>query len=149
MQDMGLSAWFQPSVEIQAAGQGFNPPASDRIKLRKRIEPGDLLHCDMGFIYLGLATDQQQHAYILKPRETDAPAGLKIALAAGNQLQDFHIQQMAIGKTGNDVLQATRANAMAAGITPSVYSHPLGYHGHAAGPTIGLWDQQELSLIHI
>jgi len=143
MQDMGLRAWFQPSVEIQADGQGFNPPASGKIKLCKRIEPGDLLHCDMGFIYLGLATDQQQHAYILKAGETDAPAGLKAALAAGNQLQTFHMRQMAVGKSGNDVLHATRANALAADITPSVYSHPLGYHGHAAGPTIGLWDQQD------
>ena len=23
-----------------------------------------------------------------------------------------------------------------------IYSHPLGNHGHAAGPTIGLWDRQ-------
>jgi hypothetical protein len=24
-----------------------------------------------------------------------------------------------------------------------VYSHPIGYHGHAAGPVIGLWDGQD------
>ncbi len=25
----------------------------------------------------------------------------------------------------------------------SAIAHPLGFHGHAAGPTIGLWDRQE------
>ena len=25
---------------------------------------------------------------------------------------------------------------------PSIYTHPIGFHGHGAGPTIGLWDQQ-------
>jgi hypothetical protein len=31
----------------------------------------------------------------------------------------------------------------AEGITGSVYSHPIGDHGHGAGPVIGLWDRQE------
>ncbi|MGN6698375.1 MAG: M24 family metallopeptidase, partial [Thermomicrobiales bacterium] len=64
------------------------------------------------------------------------------ALAAGNQLQDIHCAAMAVGRTGNEVLRAALEQARAAGLTPSIYSHPLGYHGHAAGPTIGLWDQQ-------
>ena len=25
---------------------------------------------------------------------------------------------------------------------PSIYTHPIGYHGHGAGPTIGMWDNQ-------
>jgi hypothetical protein len=96
----------------------------------------------MGFIYLGLATDQQQHAYVLKPGETDAPEGLKAALIIGNQLQDIHMAAMKVGATGNDVLRITRQQAESEGIKAMIYSHPLGYHGHAAGPTIGLWDQQ-------
>jgi hypothetical protein len=31
----------------------------------------------------------------------------------------------------------------AAGIQGSVYTHPIGDHGHGAGPLIGLWDRQE------
>ena len=90
MHDLGLRAWFQPSIEIQASGISFDQSYSEASEKRTVIMPGDLLHCDMGFIYLGLATDQQQHAYILKPGETDAPDGLKAALAAGNRLQDIH-----------------------------------------------------------
>lgn len=137
MQDCGLSAWFQPSVDIQAKGQSYAVMAK-----RTRIMPGDLLHCDVGFHYLGLATDQQQHAYVLAEGESDAPAGLKAALLAGNKLQDFHMANMAVGKTGNEVLSQTREQAQEADIRPQVYSHPLGYHGHGAGATIGLWDQQ-------
>jgi hypothetical protein len=29
-----------------------------------------------------------------------------------------------------------------AGIDGVVYTHPIGFHGHGAGPTIGLWDNQ-------
>ncbi len=137
IRDAGLTAWFQPSVDIQAPGQSYAV-----IGKRTVIMPGDLLHCDVGFYYLGLATDQQQHAYVLKDGETDAPAGLKAALAAGNQLQDIHMQNMVVGDSGNDVLANTRKVAKEQTIRPQIYSHPLGYHGHGAGATIGLWDQQ-------
>ncbi len=143
MQEMGLRTWFQPSIEIQAKGKSFEAGYSDdEAKDRNIIMPGDLLHCDMGFTYLGLTTDQQQHAYVLRPGETDAPAGLKAALADGNRLQDIHMAAMKVGATGNEVLKATLTQAIAEDIQATVYSHPLGYHGHAAGPTIGLWDQQ-------
>lgn len=142
MHDIGLEAWFQPSIDIQALGQSQPLIQSDE-DLRNVILPGDLLHCDMGFYYLGLATDQQQHAYVLKPNESDAPQGLKDALQDGNRLQDIHMDAMQIGQTGNEVLKAVLDQASAENIRPQVYSHPLGYHGHAAGPTIGLWDRQE------
>ena len=142
MSDLGLKAWFQPSCEIQAQGLSFEGDYSERNPKRKLILPGDLLHCDVGFHYLGLATDQQQHAYILRPGETAAPAGLQAALADGNRLQEIHMEQMTLGWSGNEVLSAVREQAQSEGIVPCVYSHPLGYHGHAAGPTIGLWDQQ-------
>ncbi|MEL6307856.1 MAG: M24 family metallopeptidase [Chloroflexota bacterium] len=139
MHDMGLQAWFQPSCEIQAPGQSFQflqEPA------RKLILPGDLLWCDVGFYYLGLATDQQQHAYVLKSGEKRAPDGLRKALRDGNDLQDIHMRHMQLGRTGNDVLAGTLKEAQVFGLNAQIYSHPLGYHGHAAGPTIGLWDQQ-------
>ena len=138
MQSLGLRAWFMPTIDIQAPGETFEKKDGKR----KLILPGDLLHCDMGFYYLGLATDHQQNAYILKQGETDAPAGLKAALADGNRLQDIHIEAMRPGRTGNAVLAEALAQAKIEGINATIYSHPLGYHGHAAGPTIGLWDQQ-------
>jgi len=142
MSDLGVQAWFQPSVEIQAAGEPLVPIGKTNPKERKLILPGDLLHCDVGFYYLGLATDQQQLAYVLKPGETDVPAGLKAGLAEANRLQDIHLQAMQPGRTGNDILKSALAIARSEDINAMIYTHPLGYHGHAAGPTIGLWDMQ-------
>jgi hypothetical protein len=146
MLDLGLRAWFQPTVDIQAAGQGFQLPGAshaEKAARRNRILPGDLLHCDMGFRYLSLATDQQQNAYVLRSGETDAPEGLQAALAEGNRLQDILAQAMVTGRTGNEILNAALGQARSEGLNPSIYTHPLGYHGHGAGPTIGLWDRQE------
>jgi hypothetical protein len=130
-----LTSWFHPSVSIQ------RPGASD--KPAEIIEPGDLLHVDFGITYLRLNTDTQQHAYVLKPGETQAPAQLRAALVTGNRLQDLLTGNFVAGRTGNEILAATRRDALAEGINPSIYTHPIGYHGHAAGPTIGLWDQQD------
>jgi hypothetical protein len=141
MHDLGLRAWFQPTVDIQARDQPLARFYAEREK-RTLIQRGDLLHCDIGFYYLGLATDQQQQAYVLAEGETAAPAGLQQALANANRLQDIHMAAMRVGRTGNEVLAAALAQAAEEDINASIYSHPLGYHGHAAGPTIGLWDQQ-------
>jgi len=105
--------------------------------------PGDLLHVDFGITYLRLNTDTQQHAYVLKPGETSAPAFLKAALKTGNRVQDIFTSHFKAGLSGNDILKATLAQCKAEGLKASIYTHPLGFHGHAAGPTIGLWDQQD------
>jgi Xaa-Pro aminopeptidase len=107
------------------------------------IEPGDLVHCDVGLSSLGLRTDTQRNGYVLRPGERAAPAGLRAALAVGNRMQDLTTAALTPGRTGNEVLAAARAAAAAEGVDGDVYSHPVGYHGHGAGPTIGMWDQQD------
>jgi Xaa-Pro aminopeptidase len=139
IKELKLDTWFHPSVSIQRN-------ESD-VLFSKRpqpvvIQPGDLLHVDFGITYLRLNTDTQQHAYVLKPDEKDAPDFLKKALGRGNKLQDILTQGFAAGKTGNQLLAESRKQAIAQGLTPSIYTHPIGYHGHAAGTTIGMWDMQ-------
>jgi hypothetical protein len=97
---------------------------------------------DFGITYLGLNTDTQELAYVLKPGETEAPAYLRKALATGNRLQDILTLHFREGRTGNEILAAALGQARKEGIVPSIYSHPVGYHGHAAGPAIGMWDMQ-------
>lgn len=140
----GVVAWFHPSVSIQRKSD------SDKGHLAQFtsddstvIQRGDLLHVDFGITYMGLNTDTQHHAYVLAKGETDAPDGLKKALAAGNRLQDILTSHYKTGRSGNKVLALTRAAALAEGQEPSIYTHPIGYHGHGAGATIGLWDQQQ------
>ncbi|HSA96771.1 MAG TPA: M24 family metallopeptidase [Acidobacteriota bacterium] len=132
---LGQTTWFDPGISVQR-------PASGPYKGSPVIHPGDLLHCDVGINYLRLNTDTQQHAYVLLPGETEAPPGLKSALAQGNRLQDILLAEMKEGLTGNQILAAALKRAKDEGLKPSIYTHPLGVHGHAAGPTIGLWDRQ-------
>lgn len=145
VRSLGLQTWFHPTVDIQRA----DPERFDHLRtFSKRpdtqvIMPGDLLHCDFGITYLRLNTDQQQHAYVLRAGESDAPEYLKQALAVGNRLQDIFTNNFKEGRSGNEVLAMSRAQAIDEGITPSIYTHPIGYHGHAAGTALGMWDSQE------
>ena len=47
------------------------------------------------------------------------------------------------GRSGNAALAEAREKSIAAGLDPSIYSHPIGHHGHGAGPSIGFWDNQQ------
>ncbi|SOE02927.1 M24 family metallopeptidase [Blastococcus haudaquaticus] len=143
--DLGVEPWFHPVVSLQRAGV---PLVEERGALLPAmlygsvIEPGDLVHCDVGITSLGLRTDTQRNGYVLAPGETEAPAGLRAAMRAGNRMQDLTVAALTVGRTGNEVLATARAAAAAEGIDADVYSHPVGFHGHGAGPAIGLWDEQ-------
>ena len=135
--DLGLGTWFHPSVTAQRRGVEMADSANPVI-LR-----GDVLHTDFGISALGLNTDTQHMGYVLLPGETDAPAGLQAALKRSNRLQDILLEELRPGATGNRVLAATLTRMRAEGLDGSVYTHPIGDHGHGAGPLIGLWDRQE------
>ncbi len=136
--DLGLTTWFQPSVEVQ---RQFGSP--DLVGVNPVILKGDVLHCDFGVTAMGLNTDTQHMAYVLRDGETDAPAGLKKALLMSNKLQDITIDELKPGRTGNQVLAASLARMKRDGIDGTLYSHPIGLHGHGAGALIGLWDYQD------
>lgn len=134
--DLGLQTWFQPSVAVRRRGEE-KPLEGNTV-----IRPGDLIWTDFGITYLRLNTDVQENAYVLKDGETQAPAGLRAGLAASNKVQDAVTGSFRTGASGNDLLVAARAKAIAQGLRPTIYSHPIGYHGHGAGPAIGFWDSQ-------
>ncbi|MDX1450827.1 MAG: M24 family metallopeptidase, partial [Acidimicrobiia bacterium] len=133
--DLGLGTWFQPSVSIQR--RGGNPTDPNPV-----IQRGDVLHTDFGLVAMGLATDTQHMGYVLREGETEAPAGLQRALANANRLQDILFEETRVGRTGNEILAAVLATMRSEGLNGTMYSHPIGDHGHGAGPLIGLWDYQ-------
>ncbi len=133
---LGLEPWFHPSVAIQRQG------AKGMLEGAEVIQPGDLLWTDFGITYLRLNTDTQHLAYVLKPGESNAPDGLRQGLANSNRVQDMLTRHFVVGRSGNEVLALARADAIAAGLNPSIYTHPIGLHGHGAGPSIGFWDRQ-------
>jgi hypothetical protein len=138
--DLGLDTWFMPDVNVQR--QGIPKEGSFYGKSGIVIQRGDVLHTDMGIRYLRLATDTQEMGYVLRLGESEAPAGLRRALETGNRWQDWLTSRFQTGRTGNEILASARAAAEKDGIVCSIYSHPLGFFGHAPGPTIGMWDNQ-------
>ncbi|MGD2135514.1 MAG: M24 family metallopeptidase [Gemmatimonadales bacterium] len=135
--DLGLGTWFHPSVDVQRRSADMADSAAPV------IERGDVLHCDIGITALGLNTDTQHMGYVLRAGESVPPAGLRAALATANRLQDIVMAEMRPGRTGNAVLETALAAMESAGIDGTIYSHPIGDHGHGAGPLIGLWDRQD------
>ncbi|MCF0111717.1 MAG: Xaa-Pro aminopeptidase, partial [Erysipelotrichaceae bacterium] len=61
--DLGLNPWFDFEVSVRRENVGT-------IYENTLIMPGDILHCDVGLKYLGLCTDTQENAYVLKLGET-------------------------------------------------------------------------------
>ena len=135
--DLGLGSWFQPSVGIQRRG----------VEMGDSIAPvilrGDVLHCDFGIVNMGMTTDTQHMAYVLLEGETYAPAGLQKALANANRLQDILLEETKVGRSGNEILASVLNVMRIEDLDGTMYTHPIGDHGHGAGPLIGLWDYQD------
>jgi hypothetical protein len=140
--DLGLSTWFHTGMEVERSAEsqqrieneGLNPEVLYR---------GDHVHIDFGISYLRLQTDTQQNAYILREGETEVPEYLQAAKREGNRLQDILTSHFQNGRSGNEILRLSLEQAREEGLRPIIYTHPIGLHGHAAGTTIGMWDQQD------
>ncbi len=138
MWEYRVGTWFQPDLRHQRGGRpndtsrGFLAVAPEDWV----IEPGDVLHLDVGISYLGLDTDWQKMAYVLRAGESEPPAGLQAAMANTNALQDALTSSARPGLTAGEVYDATMAVMEAQLINAQIYSHPLGNHGHGMGPSI-------------
>jgi len=139
---LGLKTWFHPTIDVQRSGKSDLYAFDGKSKFDV-IQPGDLVHCDFGITYLGLNTDCQELAYVLKRNETKAPKELENALAEGNRVQDLFTDRFKTGRTGNETLAMALEAGRADGLRPQIYTHPLGLYGHSAGTTFGMWDAQE------
>ena len=133
--DLGFGTWFQPSVDVQRKG--------DSLEENPVIQRGDVLHCDYGLTLMRLNTDTQHMGYVLREGESSVPEGLVQALKNSNRMQDLVLANMKVGKMGNEILLEILAQMKAEGIEGTLYTHPIGEHGHGAGPLIGLWDRQQ------
>jgi len=137
--DLGLDTWFHPSIDIRRSPEDAELYGPDDDVIRR----GDLLHCDVGITYLGLNTDMQHNAYVLRIGETEAPEGLRELLRKGNRLQEIHMEEMRPGRTGNEILASILERGNAEGLRPTVYSHPVGPYGHGSGTMFGMTEKQE------
>lgn len=135
---VGAEPWF----EIHTAVQRFDPETGNAIPYVHPAPnelvylPGDVIHLDCGFNYLGLASDWQKVAYVLREGEIDVPDGLKLALRNGNLTQEAMRTAPRPGMTGREAAAATLQRLEGVDFLPSLYSHAIGTHGHGVGPNI-------------
>lgn len=136
MQTLNVTTWNQPRVSVLVESSFPGWAGS-----RSVIQEGDLLHIDYGITALGLNTDTQHMAYVLRTRsqmpETDAPESLKEGMRKSNRMQDIVLATMRAGKTGNQVLRSCLAQMKNEGLEGQIYSHPIGDWGHDAGAVMG------------
>lgn len=138
--DLGLETAFKPSFyPIRRVSTGQLYGGVDPV-----IRAADLVRCDVGIRYLGLISDHQEWAYVLRPGEKEAPMGLRALMAEGNRLQDTFMAEFRRGLAGDQLLHSILGRAKREGIpNPRVYSHSLGRLLHEPGPLIGLpWEQE-------
>lgn len=137
--DLGFPMAFRPYFQI------FRRPSlralygpTDRV-----IRPGDLIHCDVGFVYCHFNSDHQQMAYVRLPGEAAAPDDLRELMAEATRMQDVYMAEFAPGLSGNELLHNILTRARQEAIPgPRVYSHSTGLFLHEPGPLIGLpWEQ--------
>ncbi|KAI0650544.1 hypothetical protein C8Q79DRAFT_998370 [Trametes meyenii] len=131
---LNVTTWNHPRVSV-ITPESFPGWAGTK----DVINEGDLLHVDFGITAMGLNTDVQHMAYVLRTseKEADAPAGLKEGIEKANRMQDIVMARMKAGKTGNEILKESLDQMKAEGIEGQVYSHPIGDWGHSAGAVMG------------
>lgn len=136
--NLGLDVWFQPDLRVQRHAQAARQTQQFLSVAEEAtvIQRGDVIHIDCGLNYMGLSTDWQKMAYVLRPGETDVPEGLKKALANTNRLQDALFTHIKPGAKGFEVYDATMADMKKLGIEAMIYSHSVGNQGHALGAAI-------------
>ncbi len=137
--DLGLQTSFLPYFTLRQSPDNVKAFGADGV-----IRQGDCVVCDVGIRYLGMCSDHQQWAYVLREGERAAPDGLRRLMAECNRLQDVFMSEFRPGLSGNELLKRILDRARAEGVpNPRVYSHSLGHLLHEPGPLIGLpWEQE-------
>ncbi len=127
--DQDLDFNFPPGITIYRHGTEGGIDDTDN----PVIEPGDLLHVDFGVRLMGLVTDQQHVAYVLRPGETEAPAGLRELFAQSVVVAEMFAQELKPGAIGTAVKMTIEERAELEGIQASIYGHTQGNWVHGAG----------------
>lgn len=133
--DLGLLTSDHPTITIQRSkferskyvesDEHFRIDIPPRNGYNTVIRRGDIIACDTGINYLGLGTDTQQVAYVLKRGEIDAPKGLKKAISNTGKLQDIFAAEFADGRKSNEIVNPALRKAKADGLRAAIYSHPI------------------------
>lgn len=140
MLEMGVAYTWGPNCDVQRRGCS-NPMLGSELE-SEIILPGDLVHIDFGISYLQTETDMQYLCYVPLDGENAVPDGLKDGFAKCRAYQQIYMDTVRPGMTGNALWREINAKAEAAGLNGMVYSHPIGFHVHGVGASIGRFGRQ-------
>lgn len=120
---------FPPGLTIYRQGEsdGLSTAANPVIL------PGDIIHVDFGVRLMGLVTDQQHLAYVLRPGETAAPKGLQEAFRQSAVVAKIYAEELKPGTAGTDVKMNVERRAKNEGIDALAYGHTQGNWVHGVG----------------
>lgn len=137
--DQDLEFNFSPGLTIYRRGvEGGIDDTQDPV-----IEPGDLLHVDFGVRLMGLVTDQQHMAYVLRPGESEPPSGLRELFRQSVVTAEIFAQELKPGVIGHRVKEIAEERAEQEGIDASIYGHTQGNWVHGAGArTVFDWPER-------
>ncbi len=135
---VGMIPWFDATVWIRRDGKSHIDNDNEV------IQKGDILHCDFGVTYGRLCSDVQEMAYIKQDNDEQLIRELTEIHKKSMLFQDIVMENIVVGRSGNEVLTTSLKAAKERGISkPMLYSHPIGIYGHGPGPTIGTFGNQE------
>ncbi|MFK7829554.1 MAG: M24 family metallopeptidase [Congregibacter sp.] len=138
-QDQDLEFNFPPGITIFRQGVEGGIDDTDN----PVIEPGDLLHVDFGVRLMGLVTDQQHVAYVLKAGESAPPQGLKELFRQSTVVADIYAEEIRPGAIGTEIKERAEKRAADLGIKASIYGHTQGNWVHGAGArTVSDWPER-------
>lgn len=129
-----------PMVDFGApAGPLGHSPAGDTV-----LEPGQLVHVDIGIVVDGFASDLQRVWYLPAPGEAGPPAEVVHAFQTVADAIETAVETMAPGVAGHEVDAPARALIAARGYPEPAFAmgHHVGRVAHDAGGVLGpLWER--------
>jgi Xaa-Pro aminopeptidase len=153
--ERGLGSSFGfPSIYITGP-EGIEATSNDRI-----IQGGDVMMIDWGVCHLNFCTDMKRVAYVMRPGETEAMAGVQNAFDRAIEAREVSRRAIRPGITALENMELIGAALTDAGFNPISFNSPTdgpqtdvtweGHHsvgnlGHGIGPSIALWNPRRVT----
>lgn len=153
--ERGLGSSFGfPSIYITGP-DGIEDTSNDRI-----IAGGDVMMIDWGVCHLNFCTDMKRVAYVMRPGETEAMAGVQNAFDRAMEAREVSRRAIRPGITARENMDRIGEALTAAGFNPISFNgvtdgpttdvtwqghHSVGNLGHGIGPSIALWNSRRVT----
>jgi Xaa-Pro aminopeptidase len=159
MQDQLLSRGLQSSFDMPSV-YVTGPEGIEDVSNQRIIQRGDFLIIDWGVGLMNFFTDVKRQAYVLRPGETEAPAGIQNAFQQALKVREILRRHIKPGRTAQETETLLKQKIVEAGFDymkafnqPSdndkteviIGCHSVGNTGHGSGPSIAFFNPLQLT----